>query len=59
MISRRLCLGLLLPVLMAMVVPAAAGAARPFETGVTTPDAARSEKLGYERIKDAGQASPG
>jgi len=54
MISRRLCLGLLLPVFMAMVLPAAAGAARPFETGVTTPDAARSEKLGYERIKDAG-----
>jgi len=54
MIVRRLCLGLLLPVLMALVIPAAASAARPLETGVTTPDAARSEKLGYERIKEAG-----
>ena len=55
MISRRSLPGLLLPaLLLALFFPAVSGAARPLETGVTTPDAARSEPLGYERIKEAG-----
>lgn len=39
---------------VSLLAPSFAGAIRPFETGVTTPDAEQSEQLGYDRIKGAG-----
>jgi hypothetical protein len=55
MTLRRLFPAFVLPALMALLLfPAASSAVRPLETGVTTPDANRSERLGYDRIKQAG-----
>ena len=51
----RLLLAVVLPaLLLGILFPAVSGAARPLETGVTTPDLLPADELAYERIKGAG-----